>query len=57
MTVAEPTDEEMVAITTAAAVLLTAPTVVEVPDDTPTRWRFSGRWWSKPIPLRRRRPY
>lgn len=20
-------------------------------------WRFSGRWWSKPLPLRRDRPW
>ena len=20
-------------------------------------WRFSGRWWSKPIPVRRNRPW
>ena len=20
-------------------------------------WRFSGRWWSKPLPLRRARPW
>ena len=20
-------------------------------------WRFSGRWWSKPVPLRRDRPW
>jgi hypothetical protein len=22
----------------------------------PPRWRFAGRWWSKPIPSRRDRP-
>lgn len=21
------------------------------------RWRFAGRWWSKPIPIRRDRPW
>ena len=20
-------------------------------------WRFSGRWWSLPLPMRRNRPY
>ncbi len=23
----------------------------------PSRWRFSGRWWSKPVPVRRDRPW
>ncbi len=23
----------------------------------PSRWRFSGRWWSKPVPIRRNRPW
>jgi hypothetical protein len=23
----------------------------------PAVWRFSGRWWSQPIPLRRARPW
>jgi hypothetical protein len=22
----------------------------------PSRWRFSGRWWTKPIPIGRDRP-
>ena len=22
----------------------------------PERWRFSGRWWAKPVPSRRDRP-
>jgi hypothetical protein len=21
-----------------------------------SRWRFSGRWWSRPVPVRRSRP-
>ncbi|WP_162941454.1 hypothetical protein [Desertimonas flava] len=23
----------------------------------PSAWKFSGRWWSQPIPLRRARPW
>ena len=23
----------------------------------PPAWRFSGRWWSQPLPLRRARPW
>jgi hypothetical protein len=26
-------------------------------DGRPAVWRFSGRWWSQPIPLRRARPW
>ncbi len=29
----------------------------EVAQPAPPRWRFSGRWWSKPIPVRRNRPW
>lgn len=51
-----PTDEEAAAIVAALdaawprAVVGGAEPVVE-------RWRWSGRWWSKPVPLRRRRPW
>jgi len=33
-------------------VVLTTPVTQE-----PSRWRFAGRWWSKPIPVRRDRPW
>ena len=37
------------------------PKPVVLVDAGPTResraWRFSGRWWSKPLPARRNRPY
>lgn len=50
-----PTDEEAAAI--AAAVALSWPRVAVVPEVVvPSRWRFAGRWWTKPIPLRRPRP-
>ena len=26
------------------------------PPEPPPRWRFSGRWWTKPVPARRERP-
>jgi len=26
------------------------------PDHSVSAWRFSGRWWSKPMPVRRGRP-
>ncbi len=52
----EPTDEEVAAV--AAAVEVTwprpnAPTGMAPPP----RWRFSGRWWSKPVLTRRDRPW
>lgn len=52
----DPTDEEVAAIVAAVEAGLPrggagAP-VVDAP-----RWRWSGRWWSKPIPARRVRPW
>lgn len=52
----DPTDEEVAAI--AAAVEVAWPKAVALVDHEPhQRWRFSGRWWSKPVPLRRVRPW
>jgi hypothetical protein len=52
----EATPEEVAAIV--AALEATTPRAV-VPSDPepPLRWRFSGRWWSRPVPLRRSRPW
>lgn len=51
-----PTDEEMAAI--AAAIEVAWPrAVVGGPPPAPPRWRFAGRWWSKPILARRDRPW
>lgn len=52
----DPTDEEVAAIVAAVEAATPragapAPTI-EVP-----RWRWSGRWWSRPIPQRRARPW
>jgi hypothetical protein len=54
-----PTDEEMAAIV--AAIEMTwprpaAPTNVVVDEPTPA-WRFSGRWWARPVAARRARPW
>jgi hypothetical protein len=52
----EASDEEVAAVL--AAIEMSGPTaVVDQADDEPTRWRFSGRWWTKPIALRRDRPW
>jgi hypothetical protein len=54
-----PSDPELAAIV--AAVELVWPksvVVVEEPEEeTRPRWRFSGRWWVKPIASRRDRPW
>jgi hypothetical protein len=52
----DPTDEEVAAIAAAVEVAWPKPGVGEEPDTEPPRWRFSGRWWSKPLPSRRDRP-
>jgi hypothetical protein len=51
-----PTDEEAAAIV--AAVDAAWPrAVIFSGEDEESRWRWSGRWWTKPIPLRRDRPW
>jgi hypothetical protein len=53
-----PTEEEVAAIV--AAVMATQPVTVAAatgPERPPTpAWRFSARWWRKPIASRRDRP-
>ena len=54
-----PTAEEAVAIVAAVEALWPRP-VVAADSQNPLRnpsWRFSGRWWSKPMPARRDRPF
>jgi hypothetical protein len=50
-----PTDEEMVAIVAAVEMAWSRPAVAPAEEE-PPRWRFSGRWWSRPVPTRRDRP-
>jgi hypothetical protein len=53
-----PTDEEAVAIMAATEALWPRPVVVAEPAARQRSvWRFSGRWWSVPIPVRRDRPW
>jgi hypothetical protein len=55
-----PTDEEAAAIVAAVEVLWPKPVVSQaVPADfrRNASWRFSGRWWAKPLTQRRHRPY
>jgi hypothetical protein len=52
-----PTDEEAAVI--AAAIELTWPRPVVLLEGAlrPPAWRFSGRWWVKPVAARRERPW
>jgi hypothetical protein len=51
------TEEEAAAIVAAIEALWPRPASAEVPESRTGAWRFSGRWWSQPIPLRRPRPW
>ena len=51
-----PSDDEMAAIAAAIEAAWPAP-VATAAGAEPPRWRFAGRWWSKPIPVRRDRPW
>ncbi|MGE3620988.1 MAG: hypothetical protein AB7L84_11055 [Acidimicrobiia bacterium] len=51
-----PTAEQAAAIVAAVDALWPRPAVAEARATSP-RWRFSGRWWTKPIPVRRDRPW
>ena len=53
-----PSEEEAVAVVAAYEALWPRPVVVAELRETTrdTSWRFSGRWWAKPVPTRRARP-
>ena len=53
-----PADDEVVAIMAGVEALWPKPVVVvDTAPPRSTAWRFSGRWWSRPVPARRDRPY
>lgn len=52
----DPSDEEVAAVLAAVEVAWPRAGSAAEPADAP-RWRWSGRWWSKPIPARRARPW
>ncbi len=52
----DPDPEELAAIVAAVQVAATPPPPAAEKDAPVPRWRFSGRWWSRPIPSRRDRP-
>lgn len=50
--------EALAAVVAAAQQLWPRPAPPPQPADTShLAWRFSGRWWSRPVPVRRARPY
>jgi len=52
-----PSDEELVAIVTAVEMVWPRPIIVERAEEPSDAWRFSGRWWARPILARRERPW
>jgi hypothetical protein len=52
----EASDEEVAAIVAAVEVAWPRPAAASHTEPA-QRWRFSGRWWTKPVPLRRGRPW
>jgi hypothetical protein len=52
-----PTSEQLAAILAAVEMAWPRPAVAGGDEADPPRWRFSGRWWSRPIPARRERPW
>jgi hypothetical protein len=52
-----PTDEEVAAIVAAIDAVWPRGVLVDDAPEGPPAWRFSGRWWRKPIAARRERPW
>lgn len=53
-----PTAEEAAAIVAAVQALWPRPVIAaEETKRRETAWRFSGRWWAKPLPARRDHPF
>lgn len=52
-----PTDEEAAAIVAATEALWPRPMIADAAPGRRPTWRFSGRWWSVPLPARRPRPW
>jgi hypothetical protein len=54
----DPTPEEVAAAVAAVELLWPRAVVVEEEQEQkPPAWRFSGRWWARPVPVSRRRPW
>ena len=53
----EPDPSRLAAITAAVQLAWPRPSEPAGQDPSHETWRFSGRWWHKPVPLRRERPW
>lgn len=53
----DPTEEEAAAIVAALVVTSGATRSIATDAGSLGRWRWSGRWWTKPVPLGRDRPW
>jgi hypothetical protein len=51
-----PDPAVLAAITAAVQLAWPRPAPADEYDPVHETWRFSGRWWNKPVPLRRDRP-
>jgi hypothetical protein len=52
----DASEEEVAAIVAAVEAVWPRPLMAVAGAPEPDRWRFSGRWWAKPVPVRRDRP-
>jgi hypothetical protein len=53
----EPDPAVLAAITTAVELAWPRPAAPGPDAPSPSAWRFSGRWWNKPVPVSRDRPW
>jgi hypothetical protein len=53
----EPPPDILAVISAAAQMVWPQPGATDEQDPVHQTWRFSGRWWNKPTPLRRDRPW
>ncbi|MDH4074840.1 MAG: hypothetical protein OEW29_02800 [Acidimicrobiia bacterium] len=51
-----PSDEEAAAVAAALMLVLSGGADGDEPASADPRWRFSGRWWNRPLPMGRARP-
>jgi len=52
-----PDADVLAAIAAAVELAWPRPAPADQHDPVHTAWRFSGRWWNKPVPLGRARPW
>jgi hypothetical protein len=53
----QPTEEELVGIMAAVELMWPRPVAAAEADEPANAWRFSGRWWARPVTARRARPW